>query len=138
MSAPLNIATYGRIVIVDNHIVMHDCMRTALDDLFQVFTVRTATEGLELVKAEDPVDIVISSFALSHSGMNGLEFLRRVGELFPLTLRILMSGGCGDKVDVNLAISAGHINRFVEKPFRPATLREQLKRDLASVRAPVE
>jgi len=138
MSAPLNIAAYGRIVIVDNHIVMHDCMRTVLDDLFQVFTVSTATEGLELVKAEGPIDIVISSFALSHSGMNGLEFLRRVGELFPLTLRILMSGGCGDKVDINLAISAGHINRFVEKPFRPATLREQLKRDLASVRASVE
>jgi response regulator RpfG family c-di-GMP phosphodiesterase len=138
MSAPLITPTYGKIVFVDNHIVMHDCMKAVLDDLFQVFTVCTATEGLEIMKTECAIDIVISSFTLSYSSVNGLEFLRRVGELYPLTLRVLMSGGCGDKVDINLAISAGHINRFVEKPFKPATLREQLKSDLASVRARIK
>lgn len=132
-----NISPYGRIVIVDNSIVMHDCMRAILDDLFHVDAVRSAQEGLELVQAEGRIDIIISSFVLPQPGMNGLEFLRTIGELSPLTVRILMSGGCGDKVDINLALSKGYINRFVEKPFSPATLREQLKSDLASVRARV-
>lgn len=137
MSEPVNISIYGKIMIVDNDIVMHDCMRSLLDDLFQVVTMRTAQEGLECLETDGPFDVVMSSFALQSSGMNGLEFLRRVGELSPVTLRVLMSGGCGDKVDINQAISSGHINRFVGKPFSINTLRDQLKSDLLSIRVRV-
>ena len=141
MSESVTISTYGKIMIVDNDVIIHDCMRALLDDLFRVVTMHTALEGLECLECletDGPFDIVMSSFALQYSGMNGLEFLRRVGELSPVTLRILMSGGCGDKVDINLALREGHIHRFVSKPFSTTTLREQLKSDLRSIGVRVE
>lgn len=123
----------GRIIFVEKDISMREMMELALCDEFQIVTVHSAEKGLELVKAEGPFDIVISGLSLP--GMNGLEFLRRVGELHPETVRILMTGGNVDMGDLNLAISKGHINRFVLKPFCICTLQDQLKNDLATLKA---
>lgn len=128
MSKSLKDHEIGRIVVVDSNIFIQEVMGQVLQDLFLVVTVRTAEEALEIVRTEGPFEIVISSFGLA--GMNGLEFLRRVGEQSPKTVRILMTGGCGDEIDVSQAISEGHITRVVLKPFCIFTLREQLKSDL--------
>lgn len=107
-------------------------MEIALSDDFQLVTAKSAEDGLALLKSEVPFDIVISGLTLLL--MNGLEFLRLVGELYPQTVRILLSGGCGDTAGINLAISEGHIRRLVLKPFCLTTMLDQLKSDLASVR----
>lgn len=123
----------GRVLYLDKHNEMRNMMDLVLQDRFLVVTAATAEEGLNILESQPPFDIVISGFHLSR--MNGLEFLRRVSEQYPLTVRILMSGGCGDEVDVDAAISAGYIRRFVSKPYGIKMLREQLQNDLEAVRA---
>jgi response regulator RpfG family c-di-GMP phosphodiesterase len=122
----------GRILLVDKDPHLLQMMEIILSHQFRMVTARFAEEGLALVEAEAPFDIAISGFALS--GMNGLEFLRRVGEKFPETVRILMSGGFGDEVDIKQAISAGHISRLVQKPFNLNSMRDQLKKDMDLIR----
>lgn len=123
----------GRIIFVDKDFSMRQMMNMILSDRFQVVTAGTAEEGLALVASADLFDIVISGFSLS--GMNGLEFLRLVGDSYPRTVRILMTAGCGDVADVSQAVSKGHISRVVLKPFCMSTLLEQLQDDIASVTA---
>jgi response regulator RpfG family c-di-GMP phosphodiesterase len=122
----------GRILLVDKDPHLLQMMEIILSYQFDMVTARFAEEGLALVEAEAPFDIAISGFGLP--GMNGLEFLRQVGELFPETVRILMSGGFGDEVDIKQAINAGHIRRLVQKPFNLNSFRDQLKKDMNSIR----
>lgn len=109
-------------------------MEIALSDDFQLVTAKSAEDGLALLKSEVPFDIVISGLTLLL--MNGLDFLRLVGELYPQTVRILMSGG-GDAAAIKLAISEGHVSRLVLKPFNLNNLLDQLKSDLVSLRGAV-
>lgn len=122
----------GRILYLDKNIEMRTMMDMVLHDRFLVVTAATAEEGLDILESEPPFDIVISGFHLSR--MNGLEFLRRVSERYPRTVRVLMSGGCGDEVDISEAISAGYIRRFISKPYGVKMLREQLQNDFESAR----
>jgi len=51
-----------------------------------------------MMAAEEPFDIVMATLAMR--GMNGLAFLRRVGEISPQTFRILITGGFGDDIEI--------------------------------------
>lgn len=133
MCSPAKHPPIGRILFVDKDLDMLDMMKMVLMPKFQLVTASSAEQGLALMESEAPFDIIISGFTLVL--MNGLEFLCQAGEICPQTARILMSGGCGDDAEINLAISEGHINRLVLKPFCVSTIREQLKSDLASIRS---
>jgi len=119
----------GRIILVDNNLDIRTMMEMILGDHFQVCTVSSAEAGLDMVEAEGPFDIVMASFTLS--GMNGVEFLRRVSEKHPDTVRILLTGGCEGMCNLHQAISKGHISRIVFKPFRINILLDQLKQDMS-------
>jgi len=121
----------AKILFADTDSSMREMMELILKDQFQVVTVRTGEEGLERAKTEGPFDIVIASFTLL--GMNGLDFLRRVHETNPESVRILMTGGCADQYDLNLAVKDGHISRVVLKPFNLSVLREHLRQDMTKV-----
>lgn len=133
MSASSTDSACGRIIIIDKEICLRQMLEQVLTDPFQVVTAISAEDGLTLIEMEGAFDIIISSFSLP--GMNGLEFLRQVGVKHPETVRILMTGGNANLCDLNRAISEGHITSFICKPFSLVTLRNQLKADLASVRA---
>jgi len=130
-----NESLLGRIILVESNNLLCRMMEMALQSRFQIVSASSAEEGLALAGSEAPFDAVISSFTLP--GMDGLEFLRKVGEMQPATLRILMSGGSVDSRDISFAISQGHISRFVEKPFHISTLLDLITCDLASARSTV-
>jgi DNA-binding NtrC family response regulator len=134
MSGHLAHPSIGRILFVDQDITMREIMASVLiNDRFQVVTMPSAEKGLEQLEAGDPFEIVISGYTLP--GMNGLWFLHQVTELHPNSVRILMSGGNADSSEVNQAIRDGYISRYVSKPFRYDTFREDLKNDLATIMA---
>jgi len=126
--SPIHFANV-RIIVIDKDIDIRTMMKMLLRDHFQVETVGSAEAGLDLVESGSPFDIVIASFTLP--GMNGVEFLRRVGEKNPETVRILLTSGCADMRDLELATSKGHISRIVLKPFCMITLLEQLRLDMS-------
>jgi two-component system, NtrC family, sensor kinase len=119
----------SRIIVVDKDNDIRTMMEMILCDHFQVDTSESAEAGLGLLESKGPFDIAIASFTLP--GMNGVEFLRRVGEKYPETVRILLSGGLADMSDLSLAVSKGHISRIILKPFLMDTLLEQLNSDLS-------
>lgn len=119
----------GKIILIDKDPCIRTMMEKILGDHFKVVTAGSAMAGLDLVESEAPFDIVIASFSLP--GMNGVEFLRRVGEKYPETVRIILTGGCADMSDLNLAVSEGHISRVVLKPIHMDILKEQLRQDVA-------
>jgi len=86
------------------------------------FTLTTATSGaagLEILKTKGPFAIVMSDMRMP--GMSGAEFLTKVRESWPDTVRVLLTG----QSDLPSAISAvndGQIFRFLTKPCPPDVL----------------
>ena len=81
----------------------------------------TAEEGLEALKKQ-PYDIIIVDYRLP--GMDGLDFLKRIKELYPRIIKILITA-YGDKQLVYEAKQKG-IHDFIEKPFTTKTIEASL------------
>lgn len=79
----------------------------------RVLTASSATEGLRLLAAQ-PVDVVVSDQRMPV--MTGVEFLRRVKELHPDSVRMVLSGYT-DLQSVTDAINEGAIYKFLTKPW---------------------
>ena len=115
----------AKMICVDDDIFILQMIETYMEEFFQVALAGSAAEGLGKMELHGPFDIVISDYDMP--GMKGIEFLGLVAKRWPETIRILMSGGNADMDKVKRAISAGHISRFLAKPFCVISLRDQLR-----------
>jgi EAL domain-containing protein (putative c-di-GMP-specific phosphodiesterase class I)/CheY-like chemotaxis protein len=91
---------------------------------YRILTATTAQKALELL-ANHEVGVVIADDRLPE--MDGNEFFRRAGKLYPNAIRILMS----NQYSVNSligAINEGKIYQFMAKPVSASQLREVLRR----------
>ncbi|MBT1071907.1 response regulator [Pelotalea chapellei] len=118
-----------RIILVDGDSQMLQMLEMFLSREYHIVTARSAEEALELMSTTEPFQAALVSFSLP--GMNGLNFLLRVSEAFPQTVRILMTSSFGDMDGIVKAIREGDINRIMVKPFSMSTLLEQLRHDVA-------
>ena len=91
---------------------------------FSILTAPSADAGLEIINSR-PVALVLSDHRMP--GMTGVEFLSRVRELDPKTIRMLVTA-YGDVATLTEAINSGSIYRFVPKPWSPDELRVNLRR----------
>lgn len=80
---------------------------------YRIFTAESGAQGLEIM-AQEKIDIVVSDMRMPE--MNGAQFLKKVYEQWPDTLRILLTGYAeiGATID---AINKGHIYRYISKPW---------------------
>jgi response regulator RpfG family c-di-GMP phosphodiesterase len=80
---------------------------------YQIFTAESGAQGLEILQREK-VDLVVSDMRMPE--MNGAQFLEKVREQWPDTVRILLTGYAeiGATID---AINKGQIYRYVSKPW---------------------
>jgi signal transduction histidine kinase len=93
---------------------------------FSILTASSGAEGLEIL-AEQPVALVLSDHRMP--GMTGSEFLGRVAELDPKTIRIMVTA-YGDVETLQNAINKGSIYRFIPKPWTPEDVRATLRRGI--------
>lgn len=80
------------------------------------FDIRTATggwEGLQLLETSGPVAVVVSDMRMPE--MDGVQFLSKVRDLYPDTVRIILSGQ-SDLTATIAAVNEGNIFRFLSKP----------------------
>ena len=91
---------------------------------FEILTATSGEEGLRLL-AERQVAVVLSDHKMP--GMTGVEFLSRVRELDPKTIRLLVTA-YGDVETLTGAINDGCIYRYLAKPWHPDELRISVKR----------
>ena len=87
-------------------------------DGYNILCARSGQEGLDLL-ARNQVQVIVSDQRMPE--MSGVEFLSRAKELFPKTVRIILSG-YADIDSVTDAINHGAIYKFLTKPWDNETL----------------
>jgi len=86
---------------------------------FAITTADSGEEGLEILSRQ-PIAVVLSDHRMP--GMTGTEFLARVAELDPKTVRIMVTA-YGDSETLESAINTGSIYRYIPKPWTPEDVR---------------
>jgi two-component system, probable response regulator PhcQ len=108
------------ILIVDDEPHVISALRRGLDeDPFEITGAGTGTEALELMAAHR-FKVVISDEKMP--GMSGAEFLGRVKELHPESIRIMLTGHASVEATMR-AVNRGEIYRFFTKPWNDTELR---------------
>ncbi|HBA86765.1 MAG TPA: hypothetical protein DCZ75_01920 [Geobacter sp.] len=110
------------LVVDDDEDVLSALQRMLLLEGYFVLVAQSAQEGFEQL-ALNKVAVIISDFRMPI--MDGTDFLGRAKELYPETVRILLSG-YADLDAVTHAVNVGAIYKFLCKPWIEADLREQL------------
>lgn len=88
-------------------------------DGYKILRANSGRQGLEML-ARHEVGVVISDQRMPE--MSGVEFLSQVKELYPETIRIVLSGSA-DFDSVKEAINQGAIYKFFSKPWDNEVLR---------------
>lgn len=112
--------TKKTILLVDDEIeVALALQRLFLLEEYEVLIASSAAEGFELL-ASNQVSVVVSDQAMPI--MTGVEFLSRVKELYPNTVRIILTAHA-DLNTVTDAINRGAIYKFLHKPWNNEIIR---------------
>jgi CheY-like chemotaxis protein len=90
---------------------------------YRILTAGSATEGFEVL-ALNPVQVILCDQRMP--GMSGTDFLDRVKDLYPDTLRIALSGHA-DLDSLVDAINRGAIFRFSPKPWDNQVLLDNIR-----------
>lgn len=109
-----------RVLFVDDEPNVLDSIRRQLRKSVDIHTASGGDEALRALKELGPVALVISDMRMP--GMTGAELLAQVRDLYPDTVRMILSG----QADLESTISAvndGHIFRFLTKPCGEEALR---------------
>ncbi len=113
-----------RILLVDDDENILKSLTRQLHQHFIFETASNAAEGLDLLKDDRDFAIVVSD--LKMPGMDGIDFLIKVKDLIPDTVRIMLSGNADFTQSVR-AVNEGNVFRFLSKPFPAKKLIEVLK-----------
>jgi diguanylate cyclase (GGDEF)-like protein len=113
------------LLIVDGDIPGLSVLRDTLGvEGYRIFTAAGAREAFDLL-ARQPLGVVVAGACLPE--MDGNEFFRRVRELYPGTVRIMVSQEFSEDLLVG-AINAAGIHKLLKKPLSPVQLGEVLRK----------
>ncbi len=111
------------LVVDDEPGICSALTRMLRPDGYRILTANSGAEGLDLL-ALNTVQVIISDQRMA--GMSGTEFLSRVKQLYPDTVRIILSGYT-DLAVVTDAVNRGSVFKFLTKPWEDDLLREQVR-----------
>lgn len=120
LNATLGAAVERTLLLVDDEEdVIASLERLLRYDGYNILHANSGRQGLELLAKHD-IGVVISDQRMPE--MSGVEFLVQVKELYPETVRIVLSGSA-DFDSVREAINQGAIYKFFTKPWDNEVLR---------------
>lgn len=134
MPGKINTMAERILLVVDDRRVLDDLTRMLHGEI-EVETALSGTEALATIYLFGPFAIVVSDMRMP--GLNGTEFLARVRELAPHTVRMLLA----KHRDLNRAIAAldeDQIFRYLTKPCEKEEILSAIRLGLAQYRANVE
>ena len=112
-----------RLLVVDDEAALRDLLQRYLDRLgYQVETCAGAEEALERFKAA-PAAFALVITDLTLPGLNGEELLARIRAIHPQQRALMLSGYPYRPTDA--------LTGFLQKPFVPKMLVEEIQRALA-------
>jgi response regulator RpfG family c-di-GMP phosphodiesterase len=113
-----------RILFVDDDQNLLDGMQNQFRKLFRIECALGGEEGLRKMAEPEPFAVVVSDMRMP--GMDGIQFLSRVAERCPDTVRIMLTGNA-DLGTAMAAVNEGRIFRFVTKPCPQEVMRNVLE-----------
>jgi serine phosphatase RsbU (regulator of sigma subunit)/CheY-like chemotaxis protein len=116
-----------KILFVDNEPAALDCYRQMLESDFDIATAANGAEGLVSLRNHGPFAVVISDMQMT--GMDGVQFLKRVRQVAPSTIRLLLTGHL-DLRGAVVAINEGCVFRLLIKPCEKSLLTEAITKAL--------
>jgi two-component system response regulator HupR/HoxA len=116
---------YGVLVVDDEEAIVESISMTLEDD-YRVFTALSGKQGLEILEREDVALVIVDQVM---PDMSGVEFLEKVVERRPQTVRMMLTG-YADISSIVRAINDGRIYRYIQKPWEPESLRIDVRRAL--------
>ncbi|MBW4528202.1 MAG: SpoIIE family protein phosphatase [Phormidium tanganyikae FI6-MK23] len=105
-----------KLLIVDDEPDNLDLLYRTFRRDFDVIRAESAIEALKVLDEQGEVAIIISDQRMPE--MLGTEFLSRTADLFPDTIRIVLTGYT-DVEDLVDAINSGKVFKYITKPWKP-------------------
>ncbi|MBI4650716.1 response regulator [Candidatus Desantisbacteria bacterium] len=102
-----------KVLFVDDEKNILDALKRQLYKIFNISIALSGDDALNIMEKEGPPFVVVSD--MSMPGMDGIQFLAKVKEKYPDTIRIMLTG----HADIDTAIASvneGNIFRFLTKP----------------------
>jgi response regulator RpfG family c-di-GMP phosphodiesterase len=113
----------AKILFVDDDPNILAAYQRQLRRQYEIDTALAGEQGLEAVAKSGPYAVIVSD--LKMPGMNGIQFLSRVKEMAPDTVRMMLTGFAEVKTAID-AVNEGNIFRFLTKPCPPEILSRAL------------
>ena len=101
-----------RVLFVDDERNILEGIQRTLRKQVKLQTASSGAEALRLIGESGPFAVVISDMRMP--AMNGTQFLAKVREQEPDTVRMILSGQA-DLADTIAAVNEGHIYRFLDR-----------------------
>ena len=111
------------LLLDDEDNVLRSLARLFRRDAYRLLTASSVQEAFDLL-ASNTVQVIVSDQRMPD--MDGTEFLGRVRDLYPDTMRMVLSGYT-DLATITDAINRGAIYRFLTKPWNDDELREHIQ-----------
>ncbi|MGB9436424.1 MAG: SpoIIE family protein phosphatase [Desulfobacterales bacterium] len=109
----------GKVLLVDDDSMVLAGLKRHLRNQFRIETALSGEEGLKRVEKNGPYAVIVSDFSMP--GMNGIEFLCRVKETDPDSVRMMLTGSADMSTAIQ-AVNEGSIFQFHPKPCPADTL----------------
>jgi putative nucleotidyltransferase with HDIG domain len=107
------------VLMVDDDPKVLEAHRRTLRPRFDLHTAVGGNAALEAMETRGPFTVVVSDFKMPD--MDGISLLARVAELYPDTVRMILTG-YADMDTAIRAVNTGAIFRFMTKPSTPDDL----------------
>jgi response regulator RpfG family c-di-GMP phosphodiesterase len=120
-----------KILFVDDEPNVLAGVERQLRKRYEIETAPGGTEGLAALDTRGPFAVVVSDMRMPV--MDGAQFLARVYERHPNTVRLLLTGYSDVRSAID-AVNQGHVFRFLTKPCPPDALTGALDAALAQYR----
>lgn len=111
------------LLLDDEENMLRSLVRLFRRDGYKVLTASTVREAFDLL-AGNSVQVIVSDQRMPD--MSGTEFLAKVRDLYPDTVRMILSGYT-DLATITEAINRGAIYRFLTKPWNDDELRGHIE-----------
>lgn len=111
------------LLVDDEENIVRALYRSLRRDGYKIVTAHSGPEGLETLQ-HHKVDVIVSDQRMPE--MSGVEFLNHAKELYPNTIRIVLSGYT-DLDSVTDAMNQGVIDKFLTKPWDDNLLRQNIQ-----------
>jgi CheY-like chemotaxis protein len=102
-----------RVLFVDDEPHVLEGIQRALRKQVELQTASSGAEALRLIQDSGPFAVVVSDMRMP--AMNGAQFLAKVREQEPDTVRMILSGQADLEATI-AAVNEGHVYRFLTKP----------------------